>query len=494
MFPKLIQVITVVSFRWRQYLFIYCFQSGGLQRHSESIFNIKIKQPISTNHIEFHYNSLNRLMVYLTITFLLFGVPAIIYAAQDKTKNSHDMLGEWHDFWVLKLIMNLVGYSSIVLPGCILIYYLKKTNYIERGNNKFLIHFVRSFIYGQEQSIEESTRAQEQLKKTSFGRKAFWIIICATGLQLSYLSWGLLQERIMAYKYGETVDFKGENFKNSQFLVFMNRIFAFVTACLVCIVRKQPRHLAPIYKYSYASFSNIMSSWFQYEALKYVSFPMQVMTKASKIIPVMAMSKIVSNKTYKLHEYILALFISIGLFLFIFATKDAVKGYSSTTTFAGVVLLLGYVIFDSFTSNWQSKLFKTHKMSSVQMMACVNLFSVIFTSVTLLEQGGFTEAASFMFRYEVFAFHVLLLGVCGAVGQLFIFKTIDEFGPVVFTLIMTIRLALSILLSSLFYGHPITPIGSLGIVIVFFSIFVNVYINQKKKIENKAESENITKT
>ena len=38
----------------------------------------------------------------------------------------------------------------------------------------------------------------------------------------------------------------------------------------------QRQHGCPLYKFSYASFSNIMSSWFQYEALKFVSFPTQV--------------------------------------------------------------------------------------------------------------------------------------------------------------------------------------------------------------------------
>ncbi len=37
---------------------------------------------------------------------------------------------------------------------------------------------------------------------------------------------------------------------------------------------------APLFKYSFCSFSNIMSSWCQYEALKYVSFPTQVLAKA----------------------------------------------------------------------------------------------------------------------------------------------------------------------------------------------------------------------
>lgn len=42
------------------------------------------------------------------------------------------------------------------------------------------------------------------------------------------------------------------------------------------LFRKQSTHTTPLYKYVFCSLSNIMSSWCQYEALKYVSFPMQV--------------------------------------------------------------------------------------------------------------------------------------------------------------------------------------------------------------------------
>ena len=70
--------------------------------------------------------------------------------------------------------------------------------------------------------------------------------------------------------------FLSASFQDSQFLVFINRILAFVMALIVITVRKQPVHTAPLYKYSFSSFSNIMSSWCQYEALKFVSFPTQV--------------------------------------------------------------------------------------------------------------------------------------------------------------------------------------------------------------------------
>jgi adenosine 3'-phospho 5'-phosphosulfate transporter B2 len=66
------------------------------------------------------------------------------------------------------------------------------------------------------------------------------------------------------------------HFTDSQFLVFVNRILAFVLSGLYIMFTRQPRHVAPLYKYVYCSFSNIMSSWCQYEALKYVSFPTQV--------------------------------------------------------------------------------------------------------------------------------------------------------------------------------------------------------------------------
>lgn len=63
------------------------------------------------------------------------------------------------------------------------------------------------------------------------------------------------------------------------------------------------------------------------------------------------------------------------------------------------VPVLGYMAFDSFTSNWQGELFSQYKMTSVQMMTGVNLFSCLFTSISLIEQGTFFENLDFMFKW-----------------------------------------------------------------------------------------------
>ena len=73
--------------------------------------------------------------------------------------------------------------------------------------------------------------------------------------------------------------------------------------------------------------------------------------------------------------------------------------------------------FDAFTSTWQNELFSVHKMSSVQMMCGVNLFSVVLTSSSLLQQGTFYTSLVFMSQFPAFVFDCVLLSLCSACGQ-----------------------------------------------------------------------------
>lgn len=384
----------------------------------------------------------------------------------------------WTDFWFTRLLLNVLGYASVVIPAWIIIYYVRRTGYLERGGHGCLYMTVKACVAGAEEartpSLEEGGLKPPTPEKSLY-QKGILLVICVAGLQASYLTWGVLQERIMAHEYGE----KGEKFQNSQFLVFMNRILAFLAALTIMSLTKQPPHTAPLYKYSYCSLSNIMSSWCQYEALKFVTFPTQVMAKASKVIPVMLMGKVVSGKSYQYYEYVTAAMISLGVSMFLLSQKEDHKG-SAVTTVSGVIILIGYMMFDSFTSNWQAELYSQYSMSSIQMMFGVNLFSCIFTSWSLIEQGGFSEGLGFMSKYSLFLIHVILLSICSATGQLFIFYTISQFGAVIFTIIMTTRQALAILLSCVIYGHPVSMVGILGVTIVFAALFLRVYARTKK--------------
>uniref|UniRef100_A0A9J7XIW5 Adenosine 3'-phospho 5'-phosphosulfate transporter 1 n=1 Tax=Cyprinus carpio carpio TaxID=630221 RepID=A0A9J7XIW5_CYPCA len=397
------------------------------------------------------------------------------------------LLGGWQDVWLFRLFLNVLGYATIIIPGYFLISYFKRINYLETGRG-ICFPVIKTCVFGSESKTglldDVSPAARNESESSSSARQAVKLIFCAAGLQVSYLTWGVLQERVMTRSYGASeVEGSGERFRDSQFLVFMNRILALTVSGLWCVLLKQPRHGAPMYKYSFASLSNILSSWCQYEALKYISFPTQVLAKASKVIPVMLMGKIVSRKSYEYWEYFTAVLISLGVSMFLLSSSTD-KHPSTVTTFSGVVILGGYIVFDSFTSNWQDNLFK-YKMSSVQMMFGVNLFSCLLTVGSLLEQGAFFDSLAFMMRHSEFAMHAVLLSVCSACGQLFIFYTISQFGAAVFTIIMTLRQAIAILLSCFLYGHAVTLVGGLGVGVVFLALFLRIYARSRVKKSSK---------
>lgn len=390
-------------------------------------------------------------------------------------------------FWLSALLINLLGYATVFLPGYYVIKYVKKTNYLDIGPSSLISPLVRLCVKGNEfDNLDEDTATTKPTSddtSRSVSEQAVQGVICTVGLIGTYGAWGYLQEKIMTTNYEDSLGNKAM-YKNSQFLVFVNRILAFFIAVVIISFRRQPRHRAPLFKYSFCSFSNIMSSWCQYEALKFVSFPTQVLSKASKVIPVMIMGKIVSNKKYEFYEYVVAVLISLGMVAFLFGNSGD-NQTDRSTTFAGFIILIGYMSFDSFTSNWQGALLTEYKMTSYQMMAGVNLFSCLLTSVSLIQQGVFLTSLEFMSQYNSFLVDCVILSICSAGGQLFIYHTINTFGPVNFTIIMTCRQVVSVILSCIVFKHSLSLVSVIGVCIVFGAVFLKIYAGIKLKAKKK---------
>eukprot|EP00061_Rhincodon_typus_P014406 g41401.t1 len=39
--------------------------------------------------------------------------------------------GVWSDYWILRFLVNLAGYATIIIPGYLLVQYFKKSSYLE---------------------------------------------------------------------------------------------------------------------------------------------------------------------------------------------------------------------------------------------------------------------------------------------------------------------------------------------------------------------------
>mmetsp|Transcript_9296 Transcript_9296/g.22399 ORF Transcript_9296/g.22399 Transcript_9296/m.22399 type:complete len:350 (-) Transcript_9296:391-1440(-) len=328
---------------------------------------------------------------------------------------------------------------------------------------------------------------------------------CASGIIGCLLLYGVLQERIMIEPFGE----EQERFKFSLFLVLCNRMTSMLIAALGCLVSGiwvtlafacrfpcfWPRQyflcgsrypwrflhwsggsiyppslpklygegikpIAPIWNYCAVSVSNVVATFCQYEALKYVSFPVQTLGKCAKMIPVMVWGKFILQKSYKLLDYTVAVVVTVGCTVFIL-TGDVKSKASSSMELSmaglfGVMLMLGYLGFDGFTSTFQDRMFKGYSMTIYNQILYITMCSSALSAFGLVSSGQFSQAIDFVTRHPEALHSIVALSVAATTGQLFISYTIRCYGALIFATVMTTRQFLSILLSCALFLHPLS--------------------------------------
>jgi len=284
--------------------------------------------------------------------------------------------------------------------------------------------------------------------------------------------YGVIQERIMSEPYD------GEMFRTSVFLVFCNRLVAiFYAITMVKVMGEECKNKAPLWKYLAISFSNVCATWCQYEALKYVSFPVQMLGKSFKMMPVMIMGIIISMKAYGCKDWSIAAGVTGGVTMFLLSGDVKSKHGEAETSIYGLLLLLGFLGFDGFTSTFQEKLFKEHKTSKYNQMLYVNSCSAFVSLGTLLASGAAPTAIRFCLDHPQFATHAMSLSAAAVGGQFFIYSQVKEFGALVFALTMNLRQVISILISYIMYTKPITFGQVLALGCVFGTLFFKTYLS-----------------
>ena len=311
---------------------------------------------------------------------------------------------------------------------------------------------------------------------------------CFLALQVSYLTWGMMQELIMNTEFQPTPLNPTGRFPSATFCVFANRFCAIlVSTCVVKMRFGSFATSAPLLAFTPCALSNTISSWAQYQALVYVSFSLQTVFKSMKVIPVMMMGFYLKGTTYKPIEMMEAVIITIGVIVFSLSKGGVDKDVSIVGEIIGFFLLSAYIVSDSFTSQWQSKLYADYgKIDSFQMMFGVNLSSIVITTIAMIFTGDIPVVIEF-FRYNPSAlYYNILTSITSTTGQMAIYFTIKRFGPVVFTIIMTIRQMMSIILSNYQFGHEMNLQAYIGLFIVFGIIAFS--INRKYKDKSKSSA------
>ncbi|EFN58939.1 hypothetical protein CHLNCDRAFT_19466, partial [Chlorella variabilis] len=282
--------------------------------------------------------------------------------------------------------------------------------------------------------------------------------------------YSLIQERLMTLGFGP----ERERFRHSLFIILVNRLVACaVAAAALGLAGKSLQPGAPLAIFSIPSVANVLGSASQYEALKYVSFPLQALAKCAKTVPVMAWGLLLGRRKYDAIDYFCAGTVTFGCALFVLTGSiaapqqlRAAHAVAALWLAYGLLLLGAFLLFDGLTSTTQDRLFAQYEMHSCNQLLWVSVWSAAVSFALLVAGRQLVPALEFVARHPSALLYILGLSLVSTAVQLFIFYTIQQYGALHFALIMTIRQFLSIVLSCLVFSHDLSASQWLGTLLV----------------------------
>lgn len=200
---------------------------------------------------------------------------------------------------------------------------------------------------------------------------------------------------------------------------------------------------------------------FGFAALAHISYPAMVLAKSCKLVPVMVMNVVLYRRAFARHKYVVVTLVTVGITMFMgFGgegnKKHRAKGQDDPTLWhsvIGMTYLFINLVLDGATNSTQDEIFARYKVSGQQMMLWINLFSTILTSLISVlplpyipvlhpSKGGETEfknALHFLRTHPTIIYPLAQFALTGALGQLFIFETLQHFGSLTLVYVLSMR-------------------------------------------------------
>ncbi|KAF9913658.1 UDP-galactose transporter, partial [Lobosporangium transversale] len=293
-------------------------------------------------------------------------------------------------------------------------------------------------------------------------------------------------EKVSTTPYGE----ENAKFKFFIFLNMVQAITASATAFFYLKLQGKPLETPSrmlLGKYFQVAFFNAIASPFSYAALKHIDYPTMILTKSCKLVPVMLMNIILYRRKFPTYKYVCVALITIGVsgFMLLAPFDEHKKKGAVNSSLYGILLVIINLAIDGVTNSTQDQIFHTFKVTGQQMMCFMNLFMSAFMALWLLNplNSELSNALAFCHSHPAITKDITLFCICGALGQCFIFYTLEQFGSLSLVTVTVTRKLFTILLSVVAYGHVLNFSQWLMVGVVFSGIGLEAYVKRNEKLE-----------
>lgn len=329
------------------------------------------------------------------------------------------------------------------------------------------------------------------------------VLVAAVGIFVCYFYFGIIQEKITRGRYGDELQedgSRGERFTFMLTLVGIQCVCNWVFAKAILVFRPQSQDTTPKVYYASSALTYLLAMISSNMALRWVAYPMQVVAKSAKPIPVMLLGVLIGRKSYTLQKYLFVLLIVVGVILFMFK-EGKTNSNPLEQEGLGQLLLIMSLTMDGLTGAIQERMRQHSSPSAQHMMLAMNGWSSLLLSVPLVVSGEAFEFVNFAAKYPQMLTHLATLALAGALGQLFIFMMVSSYGALACSVVTTTRKFFTVLCSVLLFGNNLTSRQWTGTVLVFTGLFADMFYGKKgasggkppHKPKDKSETEGLLK-
>lgn len=336
-------------------------------------------------------------------------------------------------------------------------------------------------------------------------RRIFRWMICASGICGCYLWYGILQEKLAT-----------EHTLDTSFVLLsqcaMNVLLAIIWKQVVQPQQAQITQAIPAAAAAHSpplphgllaasAMCYAIATVCSNEAIRYVSYPVQVLVKSIKLVPIMLIGQFLGvrkqqlsqqqsrSSMYSTHEWIAAFLISLGIVGFQYYQHNNNDDNHSTTTWMisnsddsfwyGMSLLGISLILDGVLGscqNWIKQISSSRRRPTAgESMLYINGYAFLGLFAWTVMTGSISSGIRTIRWDPHLGMALFILNATAAAGQVFIFLTVAWFSPVITTMITTTRKFGTIGLSVLWYGHAFAPIQYACMILIFAGLYLAIY-------------------
>ena len=313
------------------------------------------------------------------------------------------------------------------------------------------------------------------------------LVFAVAGIFFAFSAFAVLQEAVYRTSY------KGERF-SATFLVLIvergvNTLGGLIGTSVVGMqanggtskTTKSSKNTSkvPFTEIATSGVSQMLAMAAANEALRFVSFPTQVLGKSCKMIPVM-IGGIVAGRKFPTSQYVQVLVVTTGVVAFNLGKQSSSKKGESEDSVYGLSLIALSLVMDFVTATLQDRVkfatkrmnpsHKNPKTNMFESMLWTNLGGVVMAIAFALGTNQFFDGIAFCVRHIDAGYAILYYALASVIGQLFVYFTITEFDPLVLSTVTTTRKIFSTVYSVVRTGAAMSEMQIGGCAAVFTAI------------------------